>query len=484
MVGAPPPQFFANIGFVMQRTKTISRRSSVSKALLCAVLIGIGCASQSPEPDEAQPEKAATKAQQEPEAVQDSDIIPVGESPQKGADDAWVTVVVFADFQCPFCAQLAATLDEVEQEFDDKMVRVVFKHFPLDGRAETSRGALAAEAAAEQGKFWEMHDALFDAFNDLSGDHREEVITEAAASIGLDQEQFRRDMQSRKIVERIDDDRRLAEQLGLRGVPAVFINGGFISGAHPAPVYRTAIANVAEVLQHGVANGEMTREEVYRSSVETLYDQTADDDSEEPEPDSVVEVPVDGDRPQTGELDDATVNVGAFLSFGDEPSRTFHRQLHDIAASNDDVRVVYFHLLHDDDEAIRLAHRALEGANTDDEVRLLVNWLHDEANDWRNEPGLLENFLDDRDIAPVDDDQFDAVLKADYEIAEQMGVYGTPTSFVNGIRLVGVPRAQKLADVVEEQRALARRVAEIEDLSGHALYRQMVEGNIQRNGGE
>ncbi len=451
-----------------------------------AILLGIagfvwgGCSSAPETAGETESAEAS-----EPEAVElvDSDIIPVADSPQKGAEDAWVTLVVFADFQCPFCARLAATLDEVVDQFDDGEVRMVFKHFPLDGSAETSRAALAVEAAGEQGKFWEMHDAVFDNFAQLPDDP-DEMLVELAASLELDEEQFRRDMNSPQMAERIDGDQQLAQELQLTGVPAVFVNGGFISGAQPAEVYAAVINNIYEILTHGVETGEVDREDVYRSSVETLHDHAnPTGGTDEPAEMSVQQIPVADERPETRDVVEAIVHIGAFLSFGDDPSLKFQRQLDEVADESDDVRVVYFHVLHDEDETVRLAHRALEGAESPAQVRELVHWLGDEDNDWRDEPELLDDFLDDHQISAVDDAEFDAIVEADYRVADDVGVYGTPTSFVNGIPLVGVPEPPELQEVVEEQLALASRIAEIKDLSGEVLYEEMVQGNQQRKEG-
>lgn len=86
--------------------------------------------------------------------------VPVSGSPVRGPADAWVTLVEFSDFECPYCASVQATIDQLRLAYPAD-VRVVFKHYPLSFHAHARAAAIAAECAGEQGRFWEMHDAIF-----------------------------------------------------------------------------------------------------------------------------------------------------------------------------------------------------------------------------------------------------------------------------------------------------------------------------------
>ena len=146
--------------------------------------------------------------------------IPLEGSPSRGAEDAPVVVVEFADFECPFCQKLAPELDRLWEERKDK-VRFVYKFLPLAMHAHGEVAARAAIAAQMQGKFWEMHRILF-----ASGQHLEENdLTGYARGIGLDLERFRADMAGAHATERIEADRKLAETLGVKGTPTLFIDG-------------------------------------------------------------------------------------------------------------------------------------------------------------------------------------------------------------------------------------------------------------------
>src|SRR4030067_2122529 len=119
--------------------------------------------------------------------------IPVGNSHVKGNKNAPVTITEFSDFQCPFCAQLQLTLSEVLKAYP-KEVKLIFKQYPLPFHPQAKNAAKATLAAMEQGKFWEMHDAIFGNFSQLSNEN----FRELASQIGLNMEKFIADYNSDK----------------------------------------------------------------------------------------------------------------------------------------------------------------------------------------------------------------------------------------------------------------------------------------------
>lgn len=162
--------------------------------------------------------------------------VELGEAPVKGPEDAPVTIVEWSDFQCPFCNRVAPTLAQIEKEYGDK-VRIAFKHLPLSIHAQAPQAHAAAEAAHRQGRFWEMHDKIFANQRDLSV----ATLERHAREIGLDMEQYRRDVASASVKQRIDADMAQASELGVSGTPAFFINGRFLSGAQPYPNFKRMI---------------------------------------------------------------------------------------------------------------------------------------------------------------------------------------------------------------------------------------------------
>jgi protein-disulfide isomerase len=154
--------------------------------------------------------------------------IEVGDSPTRGADSAKVTIIEWADFQCPFCVRVNPTLEQITKEYGDK-VRFAFKHLPLSMHSKARAAHSAAEAAHRQGKFWEMHDKIFEKPKDLSP----ETYLRYANEMGLDIDQYNKDFASSSVRKAVDGDLALAAKLGVSGTPSFFINGRFISGAQP-----------------------------------------------------------------------------------------------------------------------------------------------------------------------------------------------------------------------------------------------------------
>jgi protein-disulfide isomerase len=148
--------------------------------------------------------------------------------PAKGPENAPVTIVEFSDFECPFCSRLVPTMDEVTAKYGDK-VRLVFRQFPLAMHQNAKKAAEASLCANDQGKFWEMHDAMFKNQQGLAVD----ALKAKAVELGLNAEAFNSCLDSGKHAGRVNADLKDGSVAGVSGTPAMFINGRFVSGAVP-----------------------------------------------------------------------------------------------------------------------------------------------------------------------------------------------------------------------------------------------------------
>jgi protein-disulfide isomerase len=177
-----------------------------------------------------------------------SKATPGAESPQArgGGAPGAVTLEVFEDFQCPPCGRLHPELKQVEGEYGERL-RVVFRHLPLeeihDHAAEAAR---AAEAAALQGKFWEMHDLLFERQDEWPlVEPARPVFVEYARRLGLDAERFARDLDAPQVSERVSADVGRADSGNVSGTPSLFLEGRELSAGERTPEGMRAAIDAA-----------------------------------------------------------------------------------------------------------------------------------------------------------------------------------------------------------------------------------------------
>ncbi len=154
----------------------------------------------------------------------DQSLLETTESPQLGQAEAAVTVVEFADFQCPYCASQYPSLKSFLGSQPE--VRLVFRHYPLPQHQNAVPAALAAQAAKNQGKFWEMADLLFTRQNDWAElASTTEIFENYAQELGLNLEQFRQDRDGSDTLNQIYADKAAGNQLQVNATPTFFING-------------------------------------------------------------------------------------------------------------------------------------------------------------------------------------------------------------------------------------------------------------------
>ena len=151
---------------------------------------------------------------------QNPQIVDVDGYAYKGSKKPRYTIVEFADFECFHCKDAAAALDTWLKNHS-KDVKVVFKHFPLPSHTMAKQAAIAAEAAAEQGKFWPMHDALFANQQKLT----DTLFLELAKKIGLNLSRFKKDLSNPRVLTRVENSIKEGTLLGIEGTPALFFNG-------------------------------------------------------------------------------------------------------------------------------------------------------------------------------------------------------------------------------------------------------------------
>ncbi len=175
--------------------------------------------------------------------------VPEGDAFVIGEPDAPVTIVEYTDFQCPYCSRhFAQTFPQIKENFiDTGVVRYVFKDFPLTSiHPQANAAAEAARCAREQDAYLEMHDMLFETQGEWNGrSDATDLFIGYAGNLNLNTDSFGDCLQSEKYAAAIEADVVEGSQLGVRGTPAFFINGYFVSGAQPYELFEEAVAQLA-----------------------------------------------------------------------------------------------------------------------------------------------------------------------------------------------------------------------------------------------
>ena len=177
--------------------------------------------------------KAAVKIMLDPPRY----TVAVGQDdPVRGSKTAGVTIVEFSDYQCPFCARVNPTLAKIRDTYGDK-VNIIFKDFPLPNHAQAPKAAEAAHCAAEQGKYWEMHDVMF------ANQRALEVpaLKQSATGLGLDMAKFNQCLDSGQYASKVAAGAAQGDKLGVNSTPTLYINGRPVIGAQPFEVFKAAI---------------------------------------------------------------------------------------------------------------------------------------------------------------------------------------------------------------------------------------------------
>ncbi|GMV38743.1 MAG: hypothetical protein AMXMBFR64_04590 [Myxococcales bacterium] len=341
---------------------------------------------------------------------------------RKGAAEPLVTIVTFSEFQCPFCARVLPTMKQLLDAYPND-VAVVFKHNPLAFHNNAVPAALASIAAGNQGKFWEMHDKLFDGQRDLSAENIDKWATE----LGLDMARFKADMESPETKRQVEEDQKLASEVNARGTPNSFVNGRQMTGAQPFEAFKALVDEELEKAKK-LVDGGTPRGGVYAAVIKDGKVFRALDDTVQSF--DLTGVPTKGPanaRVQIVEFSDFQCpfcsRVGPVIdevqsAYGDAVSVTFMQfplSFHQQAAPAG--------------KAALAAHA--QGKFWQMHDKLFANQKElgpEKYEEWARELGLdMEKWK-----AAMADPQLDDAIKAQTEQGTKAGVGGTPTVFING----------------------------------------------------
>ncbi|MGB5812921.1 MAG: thioredoxin domain-containing protein [Polyangiales bacterium] len=266
------------------------QEQGVTKAQMYATLTKNGLEKAAP------PKPQQKPGQPDPNAVYKVPLS--GDEPQKGPDDALVTIVEFSDFECPFCGRVEPTLTQIEKKYGDD-VRVVWMNNPLPFHKNAKPAATAAlEAYAQKGDkgFWAMHEKLFANQRALTTENLEAYAKE----IGLDMKKFKAALEGDTHTAAIQKQQALTNKLGARGTPAFFINGRNLRGAQPQASFEIVIDEELKKAKALVESGT-PRSKVYATTIAKGLDapKTAPA-AAAPDANKVYEIPAPKNAPSKG----------------------------------------------------------------------------------------------------------------------------------------------------------------------------------------
>ncbi len=395
-------------------------------------------------------DKAAAGATAAKAAVGDSDLIPVGDSYTKGGGaDALVTIIEFSDFQCPFCSRVNPTLKQIKDKYGDK-VRVAFKHNPLPFHKDAPLASKYALAAGKQGKFWEMHDKLFENQRALKAEN----LDGYAKELGLNLDQLKKDAEGMQ--KAIDADMALAAKVGARGTPNFLINGKQLAGAQPLDRF-TAVIDEEITAAEALIKAGTAKNAVYAARVKANFKAPAAKPAGNngPSDSTVYKIPVDPKAYAKGGSE-PLVTILEFSEFQCPFCNRVGPTVKQIMDTyKDDVRIVFMHNplpFHKD--AMPASEAALaageQGKFWEMHDKLFANQKalgREQLEGYAQELGLdMAKFKSD-----MDSGKFKAVIQANQKIAQQFGARGTPNFFVNGRQITGARPFEAFKSVIDEE---------------------------------
>jgi protein-disulfide isomerase len=390
----------------------------------------------------------------------DSASVPVSsKDPVWGSRTAPVTLVLFSDFECPFCTRVETTINQLKEKYGPDKLRVVWKSNPLPFHKNARPASVAAETVfrlAGSKAFWKFHELAFANQKALTPENFEQWAVQA----GVDKAKFKAAYDKQEYAAKVDADMAVGKAAGVTGTPASIINGVFLSGAQPTEKFVAIIDEQLAAAQKAIASGTKPEAVYAKLSQENKAkapppkeraEKPAEDDK------TIWKVPV-GDSPSKGPAT-ALVTIVEWSDFQcpfcskviptlDELSKTY----------GDKVRVIW------KDNPLPFHPRAEPAAELAREARAQKGekgfWAaHDML--WKNQQKLNDEDLlgyakelgldVDKVKTAIAEKKYGASISADQDLADDLQASGTPHFFINGRRLVGAQPIEKFKTVIDEE---------------------------------
>ncbi|WP_230469769.1 DsbA family protein [Lujinxingia vulgaris] len=477
-------------------------------ALLGTVVLGVGCASgggatvelsveqcvsqegqrfltycASPQAaEQARRYEVMERARAAGESVDAMIPLPTEGAPAWGEADAPVTVQVFADLRCGYCARGHQTLKAMMEAREG--VRVLYRFWPLSEDAELEGAHRALVAAQAQGKFWEYLEKIYEA----QGEFGERRLEAMAAEVGLDVARWREDRDGAYTEQVIARDRAIGERVGVQGTPTYFVNGVRVVGAVEPSEWMAVVDGeleaAGELLDAGVAAEAVSWRRTLENYQPVDWQEVAEVEEEAvAQGFEVAYIPVGESAVKGASAEDARVTVVVFSDFQcgfcERARHTWDALVEQYGEAG--LRLVYKH--YPLPSHARAGHAAAASVVVEDggdfwKMHDLLFEAEGDLSDASLEAMAREAGYEGDDLYErMRSDAVTARIQADVEAGYNAGVQGTPTFFINGIKLAGAWEVEELAPLIEDQLELGGVLAELAEAEGEELYRALVEVN-------
>jgi protein-disulfide isomerase len=397
----------------------------------------------------------------------DSPIPISSKDPMWGKRDAPVTVVIFSDFQCPYCSRVEPTLDQVRQTYGSDKVRMVWKNNPLpfhQNAKPAAEAAMGVFALAGNDAFWKFHDTAFKNQGALSDDSYQKWATDAGikpADIGA----YKAGLASHKWADKVDKDLSDGRTAGVQGTPSFFVNGVFINGAQPFDNFKKTIDQELEKAKAKIASGTAKNRVYVEMSKENKKNAPAakDDQGEKEDTSTVFKIPV-GASPASGSPQ-ALVTIIEFSDFQCPFCSRVEPTLKSVKDKyGDKIRLVWkneplpFHPAAEPAAEAALEVRAEKGDKGfwDVHDKFFSNQKDIVNGSAANIDGIVNLATQaganaDKIKKAISDHTHKKDIDADQDLAEDFQANGTPHFFINGRRLVGAQPEEKFDAIIDEE---------------------------------
>jgi protein-disulfide isomerase len=443
LVGAQPfDEFKKVIDDEMQRADKLIAKGTAPGQVYAAFMQGAK-ASPAAAPAQQQPQKG-------PGAGAEVYKVAVGDAPAKGGKQPKVTIVEFSDFQCPFCSRVTGTLDQVMKDYGDD-VELAFRHNPLPFHNNAMPAALAAEAARDQGKFWEMHDKLFANQQNLD----RASLDKYAQEIGLNMGKFKAAMDGEKGKARIKKDLDDAANFGARGTPNFFINGRNFRGAQPIDAFKEVINDEIKKADAKIAAGT-PRGKLYAAMTEKGLDKAAAPPPPPGQPDDKTRFKADVKGAPIKGAKDALVTIVQFSDFQCPFCSRVEPTIAQVMKEyNGKVRVAWRDLplpFHPNAMPAAIAARAAgdQGKFWEMHDKIFADQQHMDRATYEKYAGELGLNMA-KFKAALDSEKGKEAIKADSDAGGKIGARGTPAFFINGKFLSGAQPFESFKAKIDEE---------------------------------